>query len=201
MKVQPLQKQIESMKRDFPFVKYKSDFEFKITFPDYPQFQYTIELNQDYPKSKPLITLDGKAIKIPIITYWLQTCTLSNIVQNLYLVSMSNSDTSLIPPPYQSPPVKKTVPPVITNYNKTQSLSLSKPICRSTDIENTEEENTEFSEINSQNPDELLIHKTGDEYTDLINLLKIKFRKKEISFNQFMSEFQRLQSIKDKSNV
>lgn len=202
MKVYPLQKQIESMKRDFPFVKYKSDYEFHVIFPDYPQFLYKIELPQNYPKEKPIITRDGVSFKLPILTYWLPTCTLSNIVQNLYLVSMSNSKVPLIPPPSLSPPVKKTVPPIISNYEKkTNSLSLSNPVCESTDLTCTEIDDSEISEISTEKQDEILLQKTGNDYVDSINLLKLKFRKKEIGFNQFMTEFQRLQSIKNTQNV
>ena len=207
MKVYPLQKQIESMKRDFPFVKYKSDFEFHVVFPDYPNFHYKIELNQDYPKTKPQISKDGQFFKLPILTYWLPTCTLSNVIQNLYLVSMSNSNNSLIPPSSLSPPAKKTVSPLISYYDtkskqeKANSLSLSNPICESTDMTLTELENSEISEISEIIAENDAPQKTGNEYIDSINILKVKFRKKEIGFKEFMTEFQRLQSLKDKQNV
>lgn len=207
MRVVPLEKQILTMKRDFPFVKVRSDFEFNVRFPDYPLFQYKVILNQDYPKSKPIITRDEEKIEIPILTYWLQTCTLSNVVQNLYLISMSNSNTSLIPPTSLSPPVKKTVPPLISPFEdsikdkKSKSLFISKPICESTDDKKiNENESSEVLEISFEIAEEKPVPKTGNEYIDSINTLKQKFKKKEISFNQFMTDFQRLQSLKEKHN-
>lgn len=198
-----LEDQIRRAKRDYPYLEHKSNYKFRIVFPEYPDLEYQIQLPSDYPDSAPTILQNDNEIQFSILTYWTNTFTITNLIQNLYLYVMRNNGPSMIP---QSPPVRKTLSPIISPRKRnlqSNSFSLKTPIIKSNQ-ESTTKTNTDDSSDSPLNEAErreeeirqILTQKTGNEYEDALNTLKLKFKNKEINTDQFTTEFQKIQVLR-----
>ncbi|OHT10019.1 hypothetical protein TRFO_20934 [Tritrichomonas foetus] len=111
-----LDRQIVVATRQFPYLEIYDNSVFKIVFPDAPQFEFEVKIDENFPVSKPSIKLNDEEFKTSLTTYWMQNYTLYHIIHHLHLHAIANR-----------PPISPSGSPVSTKFGSRWS-NLASPI-------------------------------------------------------------------------